>query len=403
MHDYSILCLDDDPITLAILEATLKMYNVFCAKTITEAYNIIEEQDIQIIIADNQLDETRTGLDFFKTLTLKETGKTIPLSIHILITGYAEDDVLLNSIDNGILHYYLEKPWDKQILLMIIRKAIQEYELKSQNKVLGLYQQQNKKILQSIHYAKRIQNALLPSVDRLHEIFPSSFLIYRPKDIIGGDFYWCDEVESSWNFNDSQAKKVLVLGDCTGHGVPGALLTIMCINIINETINKFQLLNPKEIIIELNHKLENALSKNEGVADGLDVTVIVYDEGEKELSISSLHQDVLIVKDGVGKRIKGDRINISAKKTKQTDIYKTTLHKEKIKEGDQVYIYSDGMPDQFGGSENRKLLSKNLRNKIMEHQGLPLNEQEKQIYQYFRKWKGKFKQTDDVTMIGLKF
>ncbi|MGB0525403.1 MAG: 7TM diverse intracellular signaling domain-containing protein [Flammeovirgaceae bacterium] len=258
----------------------------------------------------------------------------------------------------------------------------EEIELKNQN------------ITASIRYAERIQKALIGESDGLQEILPDSFILFIPKDIVSGDFYWFASIDE---------KKVIIAADCTGHGVPGAFMTMMGNAFLNDIISENHLTEPKLILEELDKRVQFALSHQNTEnkrKDGMDMAILVVDEDAKSVKFAGAKNPVCHLKNGEIERIKGSKYPIGSYKSERTKVFE---QKEfELRSGDAYYIFSDGFQDQFGGAEGRKYMTKRFRNLLQSIGHLPMKEQKELLYQEFNTWKQNGSQTDDVLVIGFR-
>lgn len=249
---------------------------------------------------------------------------------------------------------------------------------------------QKKHIMDSIQYAKRIQTAILPSL----ELFTHSlehFVLFKPRDIVSGDFYWAEEIEGMY---------MIVTADCTGHGVPGALMSMLGVSLLNEIIISKEIKRPDLILNELRDKIIEALKQEPGniLKDGMDMTVCLLDRKKNLLKFSGANNPLYLVSDGQLKQIRGDSMPVAIH-----DVMNPfTLHQIELKAGDAFYTFSDGYADQFGGPAQKKFLLKNFRNLLLSIQDLSLIEQGNRLDEVFEDYRKDLEQIDDVVIIGVK-
>ncbi|NME69818.1 PP2C family protein-serine/threonine phosphatase [Flammeovirga aprica] len=250
----------------------------------------------------------------------------------------------------------------------------------------------NKRVQQSINYAQRIQRKILPSDHKVERLFPSSFLIYKPKDVVSGDFYFVDEDDTY---------KYLAVIDCTGHGVPGAFLTLI-VNSLLESILKENKGNRADIILKkLDEKLYHYLNKNEGtkrIQDGLDITFCMIEKASNTIIFSSTHQRFYHLSNKEVEEYKGAPYSIGEFSKRQEKLTNVQLQYQK---GDLLYLSTDGILDQFGGVNNEKFKRKNFKNLLTKIADYPLEKQKKIIELTFEKWKSDKVQTDDILVMGI--
>ncbi len=277
---------------------------------------------------------------------------------------------------------------EKQILENKVAERTQEISMK--NKELS---KKNQDIMDSIRYAQRIQVAVLPP-----EVpFENTFVLFRPKDIVSGDFYWLESVDG---------KEFMAAVDCTGHGVPGAFLSILGHNLLTKIVKEYGIHETDDILDKLNSEVLDALhqSKVDGekvVNDGMDLALICYDKNTNELSFSGAYNSLYFIRDGELQEYKANRFPIG--RTTLVENKKFTGHKIKVKEGDTAYIFSDGYADQFGGDKGKKFKSRPLKRYLESIQDLNMEEQEKALEKNLLEWMGNYEQVDDIVFIGKRF
>lgn len=252
----------------------------------------------------------------------------------------------------------------------------------------------NKNITDGIKYAEMIQKAILPSEKNFKAIFPDSFLLYNPKDIVSGDFYMIEQKDDFIHF---------AAVDCTGHGVPGAFMSLVGFIELSEVIHKNKARNPSEILTELNRRVNKTLHqnhKNNANKEGMDLALCTYRKSSFELEFSGAFNPLYIVRNGVLHEYKGDPypIGISAGEKE----VRFTNHKIQMHPGDSIYIFTDGYIDQFGGPRRKKFLRKRFKNALIDNSYYSMKEQKDILTRTFFEWKGEHEQIDDVLVIGIK-
>jgi ligand-binding sensor domain-containing protein/serine phosphatase RsbU (regulator of sigma subunit) len=251
-------------------------------------------------------------------------------------------------------------------------------------------EEKNKDITDSIRYAKRIQNAILPPEDA----FAETFILFKPKDIVSGDFYWLAVTEK---------KQFVAAVDCTGHGVPGAFMSIIGYNSLNKIIKEYEFEEPAAILDQLNDDVSSTLqqqSEEDEVKDGMDIALIAYNLHTRELEFAGAYNPLYLIRDGELTEIKGDRFAIGRSSIKVGQ--KFTNHKLELKPNDITYIFSDGYADQFGGTEGKKLKSKAVKDILLSIQDLSMQEQKDYLDKKIIEWRGSLPQIDDILVIGSK-
>ncbi|GEM_PF-761838 len=268
---------------------------------------------------------------------------------------------------------------------------------RSKNRLNSAYTQ----ITDSVRYAQRIQRAVLGSREEITAQFREGFIFFRPKDIVSGDFYWYAEVETPL-----KKRKILVVADCTGHGVPGAFMTVMGANFLDEIINAQQITDAPEILQELDQRVTRAThrqnAEREGIAvnDGMDITILVLDETDQKVHFAGAKNSVYFVRNGKMRTFKTSSYAIGGERCTCAKIFsKQTLD---IQTGDIFYMASDGFQDQFGGRKDKKYMKKRFREFLLQISSLSMKNQKLKLRQELQAWQGYQSQTDDILVLGIK-
>lgn len=250
--------------------------------------------------------------------------------------------------------------------------------------------EKNKEITDSITYAKRLQTAILPPDSFWKKYLPQSFVLYQPKDIVSGDFYWLE------NVNDLV---LFAAADCTGHGVSGAMVSVVCSNALNRTVKEFGITEPAKILDKTRELvLETFEKSNEEVKDGMDISLCCLNTKNNELLWSGANNPLWYIRENNLFEIKGDKQPIG-----QNDNPKPfTTHNIDLQKDDTVYIFTDGYADQFGGEKGKKFMYRPLKELLLSIQNKSIAEQQEELHQKFINWKKNTEQTDDVLVIGFK-
>lgn len=254
-------------------------------------------------------------------------------------------------------------------------------------------EKKNREMLDSINYASTIQSAILPSDELWRNCLPDSFVLYQPKDIVSGDFYWLEQTENEVLF---------AAVDCTGHGVPGALMSIIGANGLNQAVSEHGLSIPADILNYLTTSVNESLRKSERssyVKDGMDIAICSIDLRTKKLQFAGAYNPLVIVRNGEATVIKGDRIAIGSMDNAGKGF---TNHEVELQAGDCIYIYSDGFADQFGGTDGKKLKSTPMLKILAGLHQMAIHDQEKYLRDFFLQWKGSLEQVDDICVIGVR-
>jgi len=274
----------------------------------------------------------------------------------------------------------------------------QRDEIEKKNKTLQLANSTintiNKNMTDSIVYAERIQKALLANESIFHEYFPDSFIIHKPKDIVSGDFYWITRKKNNILF---------AAIDCTGHGVPGAFMSIISNNLLNQAVNEKKIMQPAEILMYLSNGLNNTFHQSDeliSVKDGMDLALCSFDTKTLTLQYAGVYNPLFILRDDEIIIYKADKHYLGEKYSGILRAY--TNHEIQLQKDDSIYIFSDGFVDQFGGPFGRRFMSQQLKTALLEIKGLSMNLQKKYLEELFMWWKGRNSQIDDVLLIGIK-
>jgi serine phosphatase RsbU (regulator of sigma subunit) len=256
----------------------------------------------------------------------------------------------------------------------------------------------NKDILDSIRYAQKIQFAILPDADTMHEMFAQHFVLNLPRDIIGGDFFWARQLRST-NYDLS----VVAVADCTGHGVPGALMSMLGFAFLNEIVLRQKVFQAAQVLDMLREKVMTALRRNDerrSAGDGMDIALCIIDRRCHTLSFAGANRPLYLIRDGEINAISGNNFAIGkmtgiSKRFTQTDI--------SLRQNDSIYLFSDGFADQFGGDDGRKFMRKGLKNTLSQIQHQPMAQQGASLQSVHDNWRGPFRQVDDILVVGIKY
>jgi serine phosphatase RsbU (regulator of sigma subunit) len=268
---------------------------------------------------------------------------------------------------------------------------VKNEELEFANRVI---KDKNKDITDSIRYAKRLQTAILKPENTLGSYFDDGFIFFRPKDIVSGDFYWFEKFGNL---------TLVAAADCTGHGVPGAFMSIIGCNLLSQTVNEHAITRPAAILNSVNKGLSKVLQqRNEEVSvkDGMDIALCVFNSDKMFLEYSGAFNPMWLVRNGVLMEFKGDKFPVGAFVDNEVRIFKN--HEMPVEKGDQVYLFSDGFADQFGGPAGKKIKYKTLQKLIIENYAKPSSVQKEIFEQAFIEWMGDLEQVDDVLLMSVK-
>ncbi|MBK6264812.1 SpoIIE family protein phosphatase [Marivirga sp. S37H4] len=255
-------------------------------------------------------------------------------------------------------------------------------------------EKQNRDIIGSIRYAKQIQRAMLPSQDSFKSYLPQSFIFFVPRDIVSGDFYWLTQ---------KNGKTIVAAVDCTGHGVPGAFMSLVGENNLNQIVKQKGITDPAEILNDLHIGINETLKQTENDnQDGMDAGIVVIDKKSGIIEFAGAKSPLLVVdSSGMATEIKGDKFSIGGKNRnfKKLEFKKHTLP---IEVDSSYYLFSDGFADQFGGARDKKYMTKRFRELLTEISGETLTDQKFLLQRKFEEWKNGYAQTDDVLVLGFR-
>ncbi|MCK6648148.1 MAG: SpoIIE family protein phosphatase, partial [Bacteroidia bacterium] len=258
----------------------------------------------------------------------------------------------------------------------------------------NIIERKNKDITDSITYAKRIQQAILPSVDLIKKMLPESFVLYKPKDIVSGDFYWMEQ---------SGTQTMIAAVDCTGHGVPGAFMSIVGYNLLNQAVNERGLTKPSSILDEMNKGILKQLkqqTEEHTVRDGMDMSLCTIDFKTKTLQYAGANNSLWIIRAGELIVLKADKQPIGS--FYNDEIRAFTNHEFQLQQDDHIYLFTDGYADQFGGQDGKKFKYKKLQELLLSCSGKGMEQQLNALDQTIEQWKGNLEQVDDILIIGIK-
>lgn len=277
----------------------------------------------------------------------------------------------------------------------------QNEEIAAQRDMVELKNKQiertTKNLKDSINYAKRIQGTILPPEEIISQYWDDYFLMYKPKDVVSGDFYWTYE-------NKKENKIILIVADCTGHGVPGAMMSMIGDGFLQQIVKLRGITSPARILLEMNSSLHNMLKhENTSIRDGMDMGIIVWDKNEKKVQFAGAHTPLVFISNNKIFNIKGERLSLGATDKKLT----IKEHTIPLNSSISFYLFSDGYQDQFGGENDRKISSKRLRELILMVSQKPMSQQKIALNTFFESWINANKnsigrQIDDILLMGVK-
>ncbi len=269
-------------------------------------------------------------------------------------------------------------------------------QTQSQNKLIQHQKEQiveaHTEMRSSIEYAKRLQTAILPSINTVKNRFAESFILFKPKDIVSGDFYW---------FENAHGFDYIAAADCTGHGVPGAMVSVVCSNALHQALHEFQLMNPSEILNKTRELVIDTFAKSgDNVKDGMDISLCRINQASSQIEYCGANNPLWILRKGSQEieEVKADKQPVGL----YSGMKDFTSHQVEVHSGDQIYLFTDGYADQFGGEKGKKMKYKPFKKLLVQLSYLPTEDQKNQLDQKFEEWRGDHEQIDDVCVVGIR-
>ena len=292
-------------------------------------------------------------------------------------------------IDKEEIKIKNQKLWDQSKAIHSEKERINKLRLEIELK--------HKEITDSIQYAQRLQTAILPQNKFIDEFLSNWFILFKPKDFVSGDFYW---------FEETRNQLLFAAADATGHGVPGAMVSVICNSGLNRSVKEFGLDSPGKILSKTRDIIVEAFEKSDNeVKDGMDIALVsmnkyCHSDGSRDILYSGAYNPLWILRkeSGIIEEIKADRQPVGKYQIEKD----FTTHKSILKKGDIIYLFSDGYESQFGGEKGKKLKSSNMKKIILSIKDKSMLEQEKILNRYFEEWKGELEQIDDVVIFGFQ-
>ncbi|MES2838090.1 MAG: tetratricopeptide repeat protein [Bacteroidota bacterium] len=293
-------------------------------------------------------------------------------------------------------------------VLLFKRYKVSQLQKKLIEHQKQIVDEKQKEIIDSITYAKRLQQAILPPDSQIKTHLPNSFILYKPKDIVAGDFYWMEHINDLILF---------AAADCTGHGVPGAMVSVVCSNALNRAVKEFNILDPGKILDKVRELVVETFEKSEQeVKDGMDISLCCLNKKTNQLLWAGANNPLWIVRREIGdnRYETGSQISnltsnvlLEYKADKQpigkfADVKSFTTHQIQLQKNDELFIFTDGYADQFGGVKGKKFKTSNMKTLFNSIKNLPLEEQKIEVENAFENWRGDLEQVDDVCVIGVR-
>jgi phosphoserine phosphatase RsbU/P len=426
---YRILYVDDEVDNLIIFKAAFRRYyDVHTASSAREGMDILKTHDIQVLITDQRMPEI-TGVEF-----LENVISDYPETVRMILTGFSDVEAIIQAINKGRVYQYITKPWDTDELKITIDNALESYRLKNENRKLiqdlkevnqrledyamdlekkveertaeikhqkEIIEKKNEDITASINYAKHIQRVVLPEQGKIASSFKDSFILFKPRDIVSGDFYWFQEKQTP----EGKEKAIITAVDCTGHGVPGAFMSLIANEILNELVIEKNITEPDRILNELHKSVRKVLKQDQSDnRDGMDMSLCVIDKENKTVEFAGAKNSLIYVQNQEINTLKGDKFPIGGLQHGVERIFS----KQDLSYASApmcCYILSDGYQDQFGGTDNRKFHRQSLKELLFKNHQLPMQAQKKILEDTLDEWMRKGTpdeehQIDDILIIG---
>ncbi len=358
-----------------------------------------------------KLDKLKEGFSsLVQSLKMAEELKAKPLmfEIHLALAEYFE---LAGEYHKALEHFKQYQQMEKEVMNAEVQNRMKNqqiafaverskreaeiYQLKNVElkKAYDEIEEKNIEITDSIRYAKRIQDAVLPPEDVFTEFMPEHFILFRPRDIVSGDFYWMTKRDQC---------SIFVVADCTGHGIPGAFMSMLGVSFLNDIVGRMENLQANQILEQLRSQVIESLHQTgkEGEAkDGMDIALCIYNHETQVLQFSGAFNPIYHIRKDKLTELKADRMPIAIHWKMDGEFSNQEIQ---IVKGDVIYMFSDGYADQFGGPEGKKFRYKPLKDLLLSIQDQPMEEQKTILEDSFEEWKGTLPQVDDVIVMGLK-
>ena len=417
MEPFLIFLVDDDPIFLKVLETQFKEQTDYSIQTFSTGEECLKNLSLKpnIIFLDYYLSpanvKTLNGLQILDKI--KDADPNIQV---VMLSSQDRIEVAVNCMKHDAFDYiikseatfmrakkaitvlFYQKELEKELVFyktsaVILEKMVEDKtrEVVEQRHII---EEKHKEITDSINYAEHIQRSLLPSNKLLDDNLKEYFVFFKPKAVVSGDFYWASKL--------SNERFALLTGDSTGHGVPGAIMSILNISCIEKAVEGEKLLEPNEILNHTRSKIIETLKKDgsqEGGKDGMDCSLITFDFKNNKLTYAAANNPIWIVR---RKKILEFEPNNMPIGKHDKDSVKFTQHTIDLEDDDVVYAITDGMSDQFGGPKGKKFMKRQLKTLLISISHLAMKTQKEILLTSFNKWKAGLEQVDDVTIVGVR-
>jgi sigma-B regulation protein RsbU (phosphoserine phosphatase) len=385
----SVLIVDDNTENLQVLGGFLQNEGLLVEFALdgTSALKWLDKKKFDLILLDIMM----PGMNGYEVCSQIKKNPLINETPIIFLTAKTNTKSTIKGFKCGAVDY-VTKPFVRDELLARVNTQIEINRSKDQLKqYLHEIEDRNNNITDSINYAQNIQRAIINKSRTVNHL-PEHFILFQPKDIVSGDFFWFCEVENII---------IIAVMDCTGHGVPGAFMSILGITLLNEIVKNYNILRPDKILNKLRTEIIYALGQDgdsKNVKDGIEGSVISYNEKTKILQFSSSFNPLILIRDNEIIEIKGDRFPVGYYERMK----EFTFHETEIKKNDIIYLSTDGYVDQFGGEHDKKFMLSSFKQLLLDIHEKSMTDQRQLLDNKFLEWKGDNEQIDDVLVVGIR-
>jgi len=404
---YSVLYIDGSEQNLKRFKSAFSRdYHIYTATSGRDGMKIMEQKTLQLVITDQRIPDM-SGIEF-----LEKILKEYPDCMRMIMTGTGDQEAIIEAFNRGYIFRYVAKPWNMEDLKMSIDNAMEFYNLKTQNRNLVNYledakrnleqklmertreiERQKENITDSLHYATRIQNALMIPSEELDRILPSYFVLNKPKDIVSGDFYWVS-MQSD--------RLVLAVADCTGHGVPGAFMSILGITFLKEIISQMDNPQANNILNILREQVIKALGqtgKRDEARESMEMAICVIDFKRSVVQFSGAFRPMYLISRGELSVINGDRMPVGIYEEERASFSNREVPFTKK---DIIYLFTDGYVDQIGGLDRKTFKTVRFKRLLKEISHRPMKEQQSILREEHEIWRAGREQIDDILILGVE-
>lgn len=386
----SVLIVDDNVKNLQVLGGFLRNEGLMVEFALDgmSALNWLDKKEFDLILLDIIM-PVMDGFEVCRIIKSDPVKQKIPI---IFLTAKVDTESIVNGFDVGGIDYVI-KPFNQKELIARVKTQIEIKRGRDEiSKNLEEIEYKNKLIKYSMQYAHTIQAAVLKASMDGSDYFPEQFCLLLPKDIVSGDFYW---------FHRIQNKLLVGVFDCTGHGIPGALMSILGVTLLNETVMREDITAPHLILNRLREKIIEALGQKgiiSEVADGMNGSIISYDLANKTLIYSGAFNPMYLIRNNKIIELEGDRMPLSHH-VKMNDFSSNEI---KTRTDDLIYLFTDGYIDQFGGQDMKKFRTAQFKEILLKYNKNPMKMQKQLLLDAHLDWRGNEEQVDDITVVGLR-